>query len=374
MPCINQASSLKGCSEGTSVTSTRKDRKTPEPIYTQWSDQHGAFFPAGATVATIPPDIYEIVSTPQGWCLRPLVFPSDELVRLPGTPIDFILGQIDTLWKNEAKFRNIGFLHKRGILMFGAAGCGKTSIIRLLCNDLVERGGIVVFIKNVCQAEEVLKGIRMIESDRPIMCIFEDIEGFMSDDGDSSQARSLLALLDGETQINHVVHLATTNKPQQLEERIIKRPGRFDLVIGLKYPVEDARRVYLKRILKDHVSEEELTRLVKATHGLGLAHLRELVSAVYCLDLDLDDTLNRLRANVKKAPKISKSPDEERLGFSVNYYDGDGQESWEKKACNPQPKDEPDCGRGGGGGCGGGGSTQTPDPFGDVDFEDVRDL
>lgn len=343
--------------------------KRPEqpPIYTQWSDQHGSFFPAGATVSTIPPDIYEIVSTPAGWCLRPLTFPSDELVRLPGTPIDFILKQIGTLWKNEAKFKNIGFLHKRGILMYGAAGCGKTSIIRLLCNDLVERGGIVVFIKNVCMAEEVLKGIRMIEPERPIMCIFEDIESFMSDDGDSSQARSLLALLDGETQINHVVHLATTNKPHKLEERIIKRPGRFDLVIGLKYPVAEARKVYLKRILKDHVSQEELDRLVASTHGLGLAHLRELVSAVYCLDLDLEDTLNRLRSNVKKTPKISKSPDEEHMGFSVNYYDRDD-ESWEKKAFGPQG--EPDGDKAGSGDSCGVESPSPIDPFRDVPDDD----
>ena len=156
---------------------------------------------------------------------------------------------------------------------------------------------------------------------RPILTIIEDIETFMGPSDESSSARALLALLDGETQVDHIVHLATTNKPEQLEDRIVKRPGRFDLVVGLNHPVAEARKAYLHNLLKDHVSVEELDAMVEETEGLGLAHLRELVVASYCLGMDRKETLARLRTNFKKNLKMKKTG--EQLGFTVNFPDAD---------------------------------------------------
>ncbi len=245
-------------------------------------------------------------------------FPSDNLLRLPGMPIEFILNQIDTFWKREQLFKDTGLLHKRGILMYGPAGCGKTSIIRLLCDDIVRRNGIVIMVTNCRLAETALGGIRQIEPRRPILTIIEDIETFMGPSDESSSARALLALLDGETQVDHIVHLATTNKPEQLEDRIVKRPGRFDLVVGLNHPVAEARKAYLYNILKDHVTEKELQEMVNETEGLGLAHLRELVVANYCLGLDRKETLARLKHGFKEKLKIKKSKTEQ-LGFTINF-------------------------------------------------------
>jgi SpoVK/Ycf46/Vps4 family AAA+-type ATPase len=205
--------------------------------------------------------------------------------------------------------------------MYEPAGCGKTSIIRLLCDDIVRRDGIVIVITNCRLAENALGGIREIEPRRPILTIIEDIETFMGASDESSSARALLALLDGETQVDHIVHLATTNKPEQLEDRIVKRPGRFDLVVGLHHPVAGARRMYLENLLKDHVTEEEMSEMVEETEGLGLAHLRELVVASYCLGIDRKQTLDRLKSNFKKALRVKGS--KESLGFTTNFADHD---------------------------------------------------
>jgi SpoVK/Ycf46/Vps4 family AAA+-type ATPase len=139
----------------------------------------------------------------------------------------------------------------------------------------------------------------------------------MGSGDESSSARALLSLLDGETQVDHIVHLATTNKPDQLEDRIVKRPGRFDLVVGLNHPVAEARKAYLLNLLKHHVSDAELNSMVEETEGLGLAHLRELVVASYCLGMDRRETLARLKTNFKKALKVKSS--RESLGFTVNF-------------------------------------------------------
>src|SRR5271163_4709947 len=294
-----------------------------DQAYYHWSKRNGVYRPVGHTQDKVPAGIYEIDNDNGGWFLSKVKFPSDALLRLPGMPIDFILNQIDAFWKREELFKQTGLLHKRGILMYGPAGCGKTSIIRLFCDDIVhKRNGIVVMVTNCRLAETALGGIRQIEPRRPILTIIEDIETFMGQSDESSSARALLALLDGETQVDHVVHLATTNKPDLLEDRIVKRPGRFDLVIGLHHPVAEARKAYLYNILKDHVSEAELEEMVEETDGLGLAHLRELVVANYCLGLDRKETLARLKTNFKKTLKIKKGKTDQ-LGFTVNFPDID---------------------------------------------------
>jgi hypothetical protein len=288
-----------------------------ENEYYHWSKRNGLYRPVGKTQDTVPAGIYEIDNDNAGWYLSNVKFPSDVLLRLPGMPIDYILDQIKVFWEREELFKQTGLLHKRGILMYGPAGAGKTSIIRLLCDDIVSRDGIVIMVTNCRLAENALGGIRQIESRRPILTIIEDIETFMGSSDESSSARALLALLDGETQVDHIVHLATTNKPEQLEDRIVKRPGRFDLVVGLNQPVADARRAYLVNLLKDHVTTAEMDDMVEHTEGLGLAHLRELVVASYCLGLDREETLARLKTNFRKTPKIKKSG--EGMGFTVNF-------------------------------------------------------
>src|SRR5277367_1475830 len=309
--------------ESKSTTPEAEDDDDEDQYY-HWSKRYGAYRPVGHTQDQVPAGIYEIDNDNSGWFLTKVKFPSDTLLRLPGMPIDYILGQIDTFWTREELFKQTGLLHKRGILMYGPAGCGKTSIIRLLCDDVVnKRDGIVIMVTNCRLAETALGGIRQIEPRRPILTIIEDIETFMGQSDESSSARALLALLDGETQVDHVVHLATTNKPDLLEDRIVKRPGRFDLVIGLNHPVADARKAYLYNILKDHVTEEELQSMTDETEGLGLAHLRELVVASYCLGLDRKETLARLKTNFKDKLKVGKNSKGAGMGFTVNFPDAE---------------------------------------------------
>lgn len=297
------------------------DAGEDDQAYYHWSKRNGVFRPVGPTQDAIPAGIWEIDNDNSGWFLSRVKFESDALLRLPGMPIEYILNQIDTFWVREELFKQTGLLHKRGILMYGPAGCGKTSIIRLLCDDVVnKRDGIVIMVTNCRLAETALGGIRQIEPRRPILTIIEDIETFMGSSDESSSARALLALLDGETQVDHVVHLATTNKPDLLEDRVVKRPGRFDLVIGLNHPVADARKTYLENLLHEHVTEEELLSMTEETEGLGLAHLRELVVASYCLGLDRAETLARLKTNFKSKKIGDKS---KGMGFTVNFPDHD---------------------------------------------------
>lgn len=42
-------------------------------------------------------------------------------------------------WDRESKFKEYGFVYKRGILLYGPPGTGKTSIINLISDELIKR-------------------------------------------------------------------------------------------------------------------------------------------------------------------------------------------------------------------------------------------
>jgi hypothetical protein len=106
----------------------------------------------------------------------------------------------------------------------------------------------------------------------------------------------ILSLLDGEFQIDNVVNLATTNFPEVLGARIVNRPSRFDERILVDMPSAAARMKYLQHATsEDDVDEATLRRWVKETEGMSVAHLRELVVAVYCLGQPYDSVLDRRR-------------------------------------------------------------------------------
>jgi AAA family ATPase len=226
------------------------------------------------------------------------------------------MDQIKLFWSRGDRYSKYHLLQKRGILLYGEPGCGKTSIINLLCKDLIEIGGVIFLIDDFATANICIQHFRTVETGRPIMTVMEDIEGTFSGDTGSREVKAALSLLDGQDQINNITHVATTNQPELLADRFIKRPGRFDLVIGIHAPVAETREAYLKHVTQGMVSKKDLDHLVEKTEGLSLAYLREIASTYLCLDIPVDDTLVRLQKNFK-LKTLKKT--ENKLGFSIGY-------------------------------------------------------
>jgi SpoVK/Ycf46/Vps4 family AAA+-type ATPase len=236
---------------------------------------------------------------------------TDKLLRLPDSRSDDVVAEIQKFWTLKDKFNRYGFSHKRGILLWGPPGSGKTCTISIVMNEMVDAGGIVVLGNDVAPSAlaYMLGRLREVEPNRPCVVVLEDIDTIIQVFGESQ----VLSLLDGESQIANVVYLATTNYPERLDGRIVNRPSRFDRIVKIDTPNKAARLMYLEsRDLE--IDKEELNRWAEETDGFSIAHLRELIVGVLVLGSTFDVELRRLRT-MAKTPK-SDEP-RSRAGFGV---------------------------------------------------------
>jgi len=274
--------------------------------FRQW--QVGAndiFRPAGITRETIPAGVYCFDRDDSGVYAKKINVITDNLIELPDNASELVLNGMKKFWSMEDRYRKHGLLYKRGILLWGPPGSGKTCTITLLNKYLLSNGGIVVMCDHPRIASMGLEAIRRIEPTRRIICIMEDVDEIIDKYGE----HDLLALLDGENQVENIVMLATTNYPEKLGARIVNRPSRFDERIFVGMPEKPARYAYLKNILGDN---RQIDKWVEDTHGLSIAHLREMAAAVMCLDQDYDVVLERLK---KMKNKVRAGDDGGKLGF-----------------------------------------------------------
>lgn len=299
-----------------------KDAKQDKENHSQWAlGGNGKFMPVGSTVERLPAGIYTPFATPGMWGLELMSIASDGIYTLPDMATETVMKEVNTFWNSEAKYRNHNLLYKRGILLWGPPGGGKTVTVKLLMNDLVKKDGIVVLASNINLAVLCLKAIRRIEASRNLIVVFEDIDEIINYNGEAN----VLSMLDGENNVDNILHLATTNYPERLGPRIINRPSRFDRRIYVGMPGTDARRVYLEKATKGGLTATQLERWVQDTgpttptgiDGMSIAHLRELVAAVYCLDQPYDEVLERLRAMAVQ-PKGEDGFRTKTAGFGSN--------------------------------------------------------
>ena len=220
-----------------------------------WSElKDEEFSPAYKTTPKVPSGIYEITwnHSLQNYTLKKQPFKTDELYHLPSYEIKDILEDIDNFWNRIDKYKKYNFVHKRGILMYGEPGCGKSGIIQLLSKQIIERGGIVINIKDEEDVEMFTKFIptfRKIEPNRPLVVLLEDIESLAGES--RNQTSRLLNILDGVKQIEGVVYIATTNYPEKLQERITNRPSRFDRRYKVELPNDEIRMAYINHKLNE---------------------------------------------------------------------------------------------------------------------------
>lgn len=279
---------------------------------TSWASAGDAFWRIGESHPKLPPGVYRCEQSPNiGPYFLRVKNETDKLIVFPDSESTRILEEISRFQGMKEKFTEHGFLHKRGVMMWGPPGSGKTTTLQLLIDLIVKQhGGVALLIDRPHNAVACLQMLRAVEPDRQLLGVLEDLDALVERYGESEY----LALLDGESQVDNVVYVATTNYPERLDARFVDRPSRFDTIRYIGMPSTEARAAYFDAKVGD-LGNEELDAYVTASDGYSVAHMREMIILTRCFGVSLAEAKARLDKTRLIKPSSTQRPDGPKFGF-----------------------------------------------------------
>ena len=225
--------------------------------------------------------------------------------------------------KNPAAFKRLGIRPPRGLLLYGPPGTGKTLLAKAVANES-EANFILVNGPELINkwVGESSRGIRKIfEKARqasPTIIFFDELDSIASRRGTEmgvkvvdQMVNTLLAEMDGLQELNDVVVIAATNRPDILDPGLL-RPGRFDRLLLILPPNKQARLEILKIHTKNMplAKDVDLNVLAEKTEGYvgsdieggcreaGLLALREDIKTNEVKKKHFEEALVKIQASI----------------------------------------------------------------------------
>lgn len=311
-PRETQVPKLEGNSSKEAIGESAEERRPPSANLSMWAQSGWNFFPCEQAFEKLHAGQYICKwSSNSGPFFELVNTDTDQLEILPDSESVDIINDIEDFWSKEQRYRQYGFLWKRGYLLWGPPGSGKTATVQLTAKKFVEQDGVVAYVNEPDDAQKCISALRKIEPTRKLLLIMEDVDSIIERFGE----HEVLAILDGEMQVDNLVTIATTNYPERLDKRIVNRPSRFDIVKRISTPNFEARKHFLTTKIGKDLPESEIEKWAKDTDGFSVAHLKELIVSVFVLDRPYDETLGRLCKMQQITPTSEDDTDKPTLGF-----------------------------------------------------------
>ena len=233
---------------------------------------------------------------------------------------------------------------KRGIIIAGEPGVGKTIICKALISESDDVTCITTDPYAMYYDDYITKLYELAEDLKPSMVFIEDIDCI----GQSrfeffSQGQpallTLLDVLDGVEDQSGVVTVATTNCLEVLDKALSERPSRFDRIIRLSRPSIEQRRKLIQRLsLKIPLPEDIQEYIARKSDNLTPAQIQEIVFSLVIqypekviddnnsITMDMvDKVLSRINSNFRPGLGFRINSGEHRIdsAFSVSQKEND---------------------------------------------------
>jgi hypothetical protein len=202
----------------------------------------------------------------------------DTLVLDP-TVSRLVRRDFELFFEREEWFRKHNLPYRRGYLLYGNPGNGKTAVIRVMAAHPHIRPYALDLSDGDNRSSQLVALFEHAARNTPALVILEDLDRAFPTEGKRTRERSvsfqaLLNCLDGVATKDGVITVATANTPECLDPALIKRPGRFDRVVRFRNPDANLRRQYYLR-LNPILTGDEFEIAIDKTNGFSFAHLRE---------------------------------------------------------------------------------------------------
>lgn len=182
--------------------------------------------------------------------------------------------------ESEERYQRLNMAWRRGALMIGPPGNGKTHCVRALVKEL---GISSLYVQSLSHHYYTPQQLWQTVFDRargltPCVLVLEDLDSLVDDENRSF----FLNQLDGFEQNHGLIVLATTNYPERIDAAIIDRPSRFDRKYHFELPSLSERETYFRYWQQELAGEiawssGDIHDLSITTEGFSFAYLKELV-------------------------------------------------------------------------------------------------
>ncbi len=241
---------------------------------------------------------------------------SREDVMLEESVKQDIFRSIDQFFTADGQFfKEYGLPYKRGILLYGSPGNGKTTLVKSITGST---NAPVVYwqITEFTGSHSIQEVFGIVTRLAPAILVIEDIDSM------PEYTRSVfLNTLDGTQSREGLFIIGTTNYPEKIDPALINRAGRFDRAYEIPAPSAQVREQYLRKLdLKDIFSHQQVKDMARLTKGLSISQLNELYMSValnwhYDGELAFEERIKELQKQNKRSKKNDWEDEEGSIGF-----------------------------------------------------------